>query len=512
MALSPILLLIPLLAPQQDETVRDFKKYFKRSKDTMEKVEYVHALKGIDDPSIAKLLLPLLVHKEPPVALAAHEVLVSLSKPELRASLMESVEKGKPKNVFHLLLRVAGDGGWTEYAPLIRPHLESRSEEVRLWSAYAAGRFQDTEAVPFLAVLAGEDKSATVRVSALNALAGMGEGFEEVAGPPAVACLAHPSLPVQAAACKALQKIRVKEAIAPLIEMMDSASGRVLELVYPTLIEITDLQYSDEPSLWKKWWARSEENYVLPASDEIARRRAARKTTNELYRPSKKTGSFVGVDTPSEHVVFVIDISGSMEEFVVDRDNFREKGFTRFEKMEIVRKEVMKAIESLGSNVYFNILAFASEVEPWRKKRVPANSLNKRSALDFLRKLEPIGGAAASEMAQAGLTGAAALGKGRTNTYGALCQALGVDPKMETALITPGAVEKSKGVDTVFFLSDGIPSVGEIVEPDDILAAILEFNRFRRVVIHTVSIGEFKKDFMIDLARKTDGVYVDLGR
>jgi len=166
----------------------------------------------------------------------------------------------------------------------------------------------------------------------------------------------------------------------------------------------------------------------------------------------------------------------------------------------------------LGSNVYFNILAFASEVEPWRKKRVPANSLNKRSALDFLRKLEPIGGAAASEMAQAGLTGAAALGKGRTNTYGALCQALGVDPKMETALITPGAVEKSKGVDTVFFLSDGIPSVGEIVEPDDILAAILEFNRFRRVVIHTVSIGEFKKDFMIDLARKTDGVYVDLGR
>ena len=72
MALSPILLLIPLLAPQQDETVRDFKKYFKRSKDTMEKVEYVHALKGIDDPSIAKLLLPLLVHKDPPVALAAH--------------------------------------------------------------------------------------------------------------------------------------------------------------------------------------------------------------------------------------------------------------------------------------------------------------------------------------------------------------------------------------------------------------------------------------------------------
>ncbi|MDP6850271.1 MAG: hypothetical protein QF524_04935, partial [Planctomycetota bacterium] len=156
--------------------------------------------------------------------------------------------------------------------------------------------------------------------------------------------------------------------------------------------------------------------------------------------------------------------------------------------------------------------AFASEIEPWRKKRVPANSLNKRSAHDFLRKLEPIGGAAASEMAQAGLTGSAGLGKGRTNTYGALCRALGVEPNQEAGVVTPGVVEKKDGVDTIFFLSDGIPSVGSIVEPDDILSAILEFNRFRGVVIHTVSIGEFKKDFMIDLAHKTDGVYVNLGR
>ena len=67
-------------------------------------------------------------------------------------------------------------------------------------------------------------------------------------------------------------------------------------------------------------------------------------------------------------------------------------------------------------------------------------------------------------------------------------------------------------VDTIFFLSDGRPTVGEFVDPDDILREVKSVNELRKVVIHTIAIGEFQKDFMKRLAEENGGVFVDLGR
>ena len=67
--------------------------------------------------------------------------------------------------------------------------------------------------------------------------------------------------------------------------------------------------------------------------------------------------------------------------------------------------------------------------------------------------------------------------------------------------------------DTVFFLSDGRPTIGDYVDPDDILREIKSLNDLRRVVIHTIAIGEFQKDFMERLAAQNGpGVFVDLGK
>ena len=67
-------------------------------------------------------------------------------------------------------------------------------------------------------------------------------------------------------------------------------------------------------------------------------------------------------------------------------------------------------------------------------------------------------------------------------------------------------------VDTVFFLSDGRPTVGAFVDPDDILREVKEANDLRKVIIHTIAIGEFQKDFMKRLAEENGGIFVDLGR
>jgi uncharacterized protein with von Willebrand factor type A (vWA) domain len=114
-----------------------------------------------------------------------------------------------------------------------------------------------------------------------------------------------------------------------------------------------------------------------------------------------------------------------------------------------------------------------------------------------VRKLEALGGASKEDLAQAGLTGSANLEAGKTNTYGALSTALGAAGR--------GTKDKNYEcvVDTIFFLSDGRPTVGEYVDPQDVLREIRAANKLRKVVIHTIAIGEFQKDFMKRLAEET---------
>ncbi|RMH01621.1 MAG: hypothetical protein D6702_11005 [Planctomycetota bacterium] len=511
-SVSWLLALVLLALPQQDETIRDFKKFFRKAKDPAERAEHVHALEGIDDPGVAQVLLPVLTDDDPMVAAAALEVVAQLPSERARAPFAPVFEKGKPADVLPILVRAAGEGGWREFLEPIRELLGSRDDEIRLWATVAVGRLGDEASLPTLARLATEDKRTAVRVAAVDSLKTLGKGHEDVAGPALVAALDDAELSVQTAACLALRVVRVKEAIPVLIRLMEEAEGRIHEHLYPTLVEITDLPFREDPGQWRNWWERAKDRYELLSDEEIAARRAAREKTNLEYRPARKEASFLGVDTPSERVIFVIDVSGSMEESVVDRELFRERGFHSFGKLDIVREELLRTIEGLGSNVRFNILAFASEVMPWRRDLAPANALNKRSAADFVRKLKPIGGTAAGELAGAGLVGSSGLAKGRTNTYAALCAALGVAEEEALGPATESAREVRSSVDTVFFLSDGRPSVGRLVDPDDILEAVEKINRFRRVTIHTIAIGEFQKDFMEYLAEKNGGVFVDLGR
>jgi Mg-chelatase subunit ChlD len=66
-------------------------------------------------------------------------------------------------------------------------------------------------------------------------------------------------------------------------------------------------------------------------------------------------------------------------------------------------------------------------------------------------------------------------------------------------------------IDTIFFLSDGRPSHGKFIEPDDVLREVRAANELRKVVIHTITLGEFEKDFMERLAAENGGTFVDLG-
>ncbi len=161
------------------------------------------------------------------------------------------------------------------------------------------------------------------------------------------------------------------------------------------------------------------------------------------------------------------------------------------------------------------IVAFATDLQPWKKRLVPANIVNKDAAKAFAKRLKPIGGTESQDAAAAGLSGSANLEAGKTNTLKALLYAFGIDPDHPPPKATVTGFDKSsikRPLDTVYFLSDGRPSVGKIIEPMEILKEVRHYNETYRIVIHTVAIGEFQKEFLRQLAEENGGVFVDLGR
>ena len=64
-------------------------------------------------------------------------------------------------------------------------------------------------------------------------------------------------------------------------------------------------------------------------------------------------------------------------------------------------------------------------------------------------------------------------------------------------------------VDTIYLLTDGVPSSGELADPEEILEVIMRENRIRQIVIHCISIG-MKSTLLKDLANLTGGQYKEV--
>jgi Mg-chelatase subunit ChlD len=157
-------------------------------------------------------------------------------------------------------------------------------------------------------------------------------------------------------------------------------------------------------------------------------------------------------------VAFVIDVSGSMA----------TRG-TGKSKIQRAKDNLTSVLKSFRRDVRFNIISFHSTVRSFKNELVPAGKAQKGEALTWVGKLRATGA---------------------TNIYDALVLALDL-----------------KDVDSVFLLSDGAPSAGEVVDMDEILRRITSMNRFRRVRINTIGIGVSGRTakFMQDLAQENFG-------
>lgn len=173
--------------------------------------------------------------------------------------------------------------------------------------------------------------------------------------------------------------------------------------------------------------------------------------------------NYYGIELRAGRMLFVIDRSGSM------------RAPARYAtRLQSAKRELVRVIEELHPSNEFSILLFDTYVQPWRNELLPATEQNKREAIAFAERIT--------------------LGD-KTNTHGVLDKALTFDDQLEA----------------VFVLTDGQPTTGQTIAPDQIIREVASRNRTRHLKFHTIGFGvnAMTSDFLKNLAEQTGGEFRD---
>lgn len=248
----------------------------------------------------------------------------------------------------------------------------------------------------------------------------------------------------------------------------DKASRMIPARAHTVLQSLTQCVFAeDRPDQWQAWWQENQATLQVAASTEPLQLASSAKPSAATV-----TNSFFGIPVAGSRVVFVVDISGSMMFRLVRREETGDD--TQYaNKWELAKTELRSAIDKLSSDCAFNVIFFSIDADAWKPKLVPATPGNKKAFFAQLEKTNPNGG---------------------TNVWSALQVAL--SPKS-----TDPTVRIAGELDELFVLSDGLPSLGEVIDPQHILKTMQSINEVSRVRVNTVYIGGDEEEE----ARKTRG-------
>jgi len=311
--------------------------------------------------------------------------------------------------------------------------------------------------------------------------------------------------------------------VSALIDALQVEDGRLAMEMDSALEALTGKTYYGDASLWARWWIANKEKFLRElAEGKTPAALAGEEAKKAEAHKGAATTSFYGIQTASKRIIFVLDHSGSMQEQTDpkaggapspppqatgqgegEKEKGREDSGDRFKpkdntKVEIAKSELKKAIAGLPEDASFTILFYNHEIEVYSATMITAGKPAKEKAYSYIDGKVPAG---------------------NTNIHDALKAAFDiVMPDRGVpggagggpSLTGEGAARKSNkgGADTIFFLTDGKPTTGKILDPAGILAAVATWNETRRIQIHCVGIGDHDKDFLRKLAEGNGGTYV----
>ena len=344
-------------------------------------------------------------------------------------------------------------------------------------------------------LLIGETRhrEAPTRVAALRAL-------EERGGKralrPAVACLNDEVWQVRAQAIRILRKVGGSVAAVALCDALEAEDGRLITDAVTALRRITGQDFHDNVHLWREWIAKN--GASLPQPEEVAnaappKKEPKKKPAVAARGPRKHSGTgFYGINTKSPHLIYVVDISGSMSALLKPKKGDPNNGDTKpariggKRRIDGVATELLTSIDSLKRDATFNVILFDTGVTTWRDKMAPATQANKAAIRKWVLERGPAGS---------------------TNLFGGLEKAFQIAGR--------GSFDRryKNNVDTIFLLSDGAPSAGRIQAVGEILKEIRALNDLRRIAIHCVGLGRgINASFLRQLAEQNDGEFAHVAK
>jgi HEAT repeat protein len=226
-----------------------------------------------------------------------------------------------------------------------------------------------------------------------------------------------------------------------------AGTGRLRHDAWVALRNLTGRAIPPDPEQWRA---------ILPFAELPVK-------VDDGVSPETTTTAYFGLPVYSERIAFVFDVSGSMRD---DR------------KIELSRERFADTVKALEAEQRYDLFVY-------------------RYLLDYppRPKLERAFGKLVSGKAETAIRW---LDRQEAKGGGAIFDAL-------------VAAMDDEEVDTIYLLSDGVPSYGTVARDFRVLQEVRRHNRWRRVVIHTILLGTKGTDrkFMAALAGATGGRAVD---
>lgn len=418
-----------MLVKMNDESVN--KKLLKKAGKGKgaEKLFYLRATRHLDDPKLAKAVIKLLKDKDPQVQLLACELIGERRDKEALKDLEKLIDKSKDP-----LVITAALGAVTEL------------------------RRNDQEWNQQLIAYATHDEQ-TIRNSALEAL---GRTMNPDYVSMLVEALDHDLWSTRLAAARALETMRLEEGVGALCGRISKETGRMAFELADILFRLTGQSFRTNGRMWTEWWAQEGAGFKIISESKL-RQFEDEEEARRLKQISRT--EFFGIRINSHRVVFILDVSGSMNEPTRGK-YLGESGPAR---IDVAKKELLKVLAGLDLNSLFNVVTFSSDVDAWQDRISENTETTLEEAKSYVKRLGAGGG---------------------TNLFGSL----------EFAFADPD-------VDTIFVLSDGEPTAGDLTDGAAIRGTIGAWNEHRGVVINCIAVGG-SLQILEWLAEDTGGTYL----
>ena len=228
-------------------------------------------------------------------------------------------------------------------------------------------------------------------------------------------------------------------------------SGLLLAQSHELLVAMTGAVYrADQPAEWRTFW-EAEKGKIT-----VAQKRAP----DAKKGPGTAASGFCGIPVTGTRVVFVVDLSGSMQWPMDEDDGSGNK--KRSVRLDFAKRELKRACDALPANAQFNLVSFNGnpKSKSWKDDLVPANEKNREAFKKYVDEMRADGG---------------------TNVWA------GMETALKLKSLTYGSRYETS-VDEMFIVSDGAPTVGEVLDPLEILRLVSESNRWAGVRINAIFI------------------------